>query len=201
MYVIKSAILLCLACATVFQGQTPDAAPAVPTAGDSPADKAAAAPGNAFVIGPEDVIYIRILHEPDISGPQDVRPDGMIQLQLIGEVKAAGLTPAQLSAAIREKLLQTMRNPEVSVQLMRVNSRKYTIQGEIMRPGTYTFASPVKVLDAIVNGGGFRDFANPKKVYILRNGQKLPFNYKDVSHGKHMEQNIVIENGDEIFVP
>ena len=156
---------------------------------------------DAFILGPEDVIYIRVMHEPDLTGPQDIRPDGMVTMQLIGELKAAGKTPAQLAFEIRKKLLETMRNPEVTVQLTKVNSRKFTIQGEVNRPGTFTFSTPITVLEALVNGQGFRDFANLKKIYILRKGQKLSFNYKAVSHGKRMEENIVVENGDQIFVP
>ncbi len=180
---------------------------AVPDKGDAVPGRsqgetgAAGAAADAFVLGPEDVIYIRVMHEPDLTGPQDVRPDGMIVMQLIGEIKAAGKTPAQLAADIRSKLLATMRSPEVTVQLTKVNSRKFTIQGEVNRPGTYTFSTPVTVLEALVNGQGFRDFANVKKIYILRKGERLRFNYKDVSHGKHMDENVTVQNGDQIFVP
>ncbi len=200
---MKFAVLLFLACACVLPGQETGAGQIPPARPDASSEHAApepSAPG-AFVIGAEDVLYIRVMHEPDLTGPQDVRPDGVISLQLIGDIQAAGRTPEQLADAIREKLRQTMRNPEVSVQVAKVNSRKFTIQGEVNRPGTYTFASPVTVLDALVNGGGFRDFANVKKIYILRKQEKLKFNYKDVSHGKHMDQNVMIQNGDEIFVP
>jgi polysaccharide export outer membrane protein len=177
-----------------------DSSPRESVSGDAPVASLAPAKGE-FVLGPEDVIYIRVMHEQDLTGPQDVRPDGMISMQLIGELKAAGRTPAQLAADIRAKLMSTMRNPEVSVQLTKVNSRKFTIQGEVNKPGTYTFATPITILEALVEGQGFRDFANLKKVYILRGSQKIPFNYKDVSHGKHMDANIIVHNGDEIFVP
>lgn len=166
----------------------------------SPAAPDAAAK-DEFKIGAEDVIYIRVMHETDLTGPQDVRPDGMISLQLVGEIKAAGRTPGQLAQDIRDKLLATIRSPEVSVQVVRINSRKFTIHGEVVKPGTYTFGTPITVLEAIVSGGGFKDFANEKKIYILRNGKKLPFNYKAVSKGKHMEQNVQVESGDQIFVP
>jgi polysaccharide export outer membrane protein len=184
---------------------TPAAAPSDSSPRESiSSDASVATPAPAkgeFVLGPEDVIYIRVMHEPDLTGPQDVRPDGMISMQLVGELKAAGRTPGQLASDIRAKLMTNMRNPEVSVQLTKVNSRKFTIQGEVNKPGTYTFATPITVLEALVEGQGFRDFANLKKIYILRGSQKIPFNYKDVSHGKHMDENIIVQNGDEIFVP
>jgi polysaccharide export outer membrane protein len=106
-----------------------------------------------------------------------------------------------LSDAIKERLRATIRTPEVSVQVVQVNSRKFTLQGEVRKPGTFPFSAPITVLEALAEGGGFSDWANTKKIYILRNGKRLKFNYKDVSHGKHSEQNVTVQNGDEIFVP
>lgn len=154
-----------------------------------------------YTIGPEDSLYVRVWHEPDLSGTLDVRPDGYISMQLIGEMKVDGLTLSELSAAITKRLQDFIKNPEVNVQLLRVNSKKYTIQGEVNRPGTYPLTGPVTILEALVNAAGFRDFANTKKIYLLRGSQRFNFNYKQVSKGKSLEQNIQVQNGDEIFVP
>jgi polysaccharide export outer membrane protein len=161
---------------------------------------------SAFVIGPEDVLGVRVWDEPGLSGAVTVGPDGMISLQLIHEVKAAGLTTAQLEAALTEQFKQFRNNPDVSVQVMTVRSQKYLIQGGVGRPGTYPLTGPTTMLEALVNGGGFKEFSNSKKIYILRTKpdgttEKLKFNYKDVSQGKHMETNILVQNGDQIFVP
>ncbi|MCU1259193.1 MAG: polysaccharide export protein [Bryobacterales bacterium] len=161
---------------------------------------------SAFIIGPEDTLAVRVWDEPNLSGAVTVGPDGMISLQLIHEVKAAGLTPSQLEASLTEQLKSFRNNPEVSVQVLTVRSRKYLIQGGVNRTGTFPLTGPTTMLEALVNGGGFREFANPKKIYILRTKpdgttEKLKFNYKDVSQGKHMEQNILVQNGDQIFVP
>lgn len=154
-----------------------------------------------FLIGPADVLFIRVMHEPELSGRQDVGPDGTISMTMAGTIKAAGLSPAQLSDVIREKLKANIRTPDVSVEVMQVNSQKFTLQGEVKRPGTYTFSTPITVLEALADGQGFTDWANVKKIYILRKGEKLKFNYKDVSHGKRPEENLTIQSGDEIFVP
>lgn len=161
---------------------------------------------SAFIIGPEDVLAVRVWDEPNLSGPVTVGPDGMISLQLIHEVKAAGLTTSQLEAALAEQLKAYRNNPEVSVQVQAVRSRKYLIQGGVGRSGTFPLTGPTTVLEALGNCGGFKEFANPKKIYILRTkpdgtAEKIKFNYKDVSQGKHMEQNILVQNGDQIFVP
>ena len=69
------------------------------------------------------------------------------------------------------------------------------------KPGSYPLTVPTTALEALVNAGGFRDFANPKKIVILRKGQRLKFNYKEVIAGKKIEQNVPLESGDQIIVP
>ncbi len=172
----------------------------------APRTKPPADERSAFVIGPEDVLAVRVWDEPGLSGPVTVGPDGMISLQLIHEVKAAGLTPVQLEAELAKQFKVYRNNPDVSVQVLTVRSRKYLIQGGVNRTGTFPLTGPTTMLEALVNGGGFKEFSNTKKIYILRTlpdgtTKKLNFNYKDVSRGKHMEQNILVQNGDQIFVP
>ncbi len=162
---------------------------------------AAADAGNLYVIGPLDVLYVRVWGNQNLTGLVDVRPDGMLSMPLIGEMKADGVTVGQLREMIRARLEDFLNKPEVDIQVTKVNSKKFYIFGEVGRQGEFPLSSNLTVLDALSSAGGFRDFANPKKIYILRGTQKLPFNYKDVSNGKHMEQNIRLQNGDRIFVP
>ena len=156
---------------------------------------------NAYKIGPLDILLIRVWREQELTGQVQVRPDGKITLNLIGEVNAAGLTPKELTDKITEAYGEIINKPEVMVQVQSVQSRRYHITGEVNRPGTYPLVVPVRVLEALTNAGGFRDFADTKKIRILRNGKTIKFNYNDVSKGKNMEQNIEIQNGDFIVVP
>jgi polysaccharide biosynthesis/export protein len=154
-----------------------------------------------YIIGPEDVLAIRVWREPELSQGVQVRPDGKITMQLIGELQAAGLTPAQLQAKVIEALSEYINKPEVTVSLHSVQSKKYYITGGVNRPGTFPLVVPVNVLEALTNAGGFREFANTKKITILRGKKILKFNYNDVVKGKNTEQNIMVENGDYIVVP
>jgi polysaccharide export outer membrane protein len=175
-----------------------------PHTGDTGAGAAGSVTGldsHKFIIGPEDVLAVRVWREPELSGSFMVRPDGKISLPLVNEIQAAGLTPEQLSGNIVRSLSKYMNRPEVSISVTAVNSRKYFIQGEVQRPGSYPLVVPTTVLEALVNAGGFREFANTKKIIILRKGGKnFRFNYKDVVKGKHAEQNILLEPGDQIIV-
>jgi polysaccharide biosynthesis/export protein len=154
-----------------------------------------------YEIGPEDILYLNVLHQNDVSGQLNVRPDGYITVRFAGEIKAAGMTTQQLADTITEKLTAYFNHPEVNIQILRINSKKYYVSGEIRKPGAYLLSTPKTVLEAIIEAGGLADFAKKKSIYILRGQQKIPFNFNDVSKGKKLEQNILLENGDVIVVP
>lgn len=160
---------------------------------------------DTFVIGNDDVLAVNVWKEPDISRSIPVRSDGKISLPLVGEVQAAGLTPAKLEKEIANRLKNYISEPEVTVMVQQVNSQKFNILGQVVKPGSYLLANSPTVLDAIALAGGFRDFAKKKSIYVLRQGpsgeSRLPFNYKEVSQGKNMTQNVKLEPGDTIIVP
>jgi polysaccharide biosynthesis/export protein len=173
--------------------KAPVSGPALPTA--MPVDP------KTYQIGPEDILMIKVWKEAELSGNVSVRPDGKVTLPLIGELQAAGTTPEGLKTKIVEALTEYINKPEVTVLLMSVQSKKFHIMGEVNRPGSYPLVVPVTVLEALTNAGGFREFANTKKITVLRNGKTIKFNYNDVIKGKNMQQNVMIENGDYIVVP
>ena len=182
--------------------KTQSPAPANPApGGKSTEGSAAAVDPTKYLIGPEDVLFIRVWREPDFTLPAAVRPDGKITMPLIGEVQAGDQTPLQLTKTLTELLGKYLNNPDVNVMVQEVRSKKYYIDGEVLKPGSYLLVTPTTVLEALSSAGGFRDFANTKRIRILRKGNILHFNYKDVSKGKNLEQNILVESGDHIIVP
>ena len=166
---------------------------------------AAATTDATYVIGPEDVLNIDVWKEKEISSTVPVRPDGKISLPLLNDVQAAGLTPMQLQNNIREGLKKFIADPQVTIIVTQINSRKIFVLGEIARPGTFAMLPHMTVLQAISSAGGFSQFAKESGVYVLRteNGRQitLPFNYKEVVKGKRPEQNIELKPGDTIVGP
>jgi polysaccharide export outer membrane protein len=158
-----------------------------------------------YVIGTEDVLQINVWKEADISGSVPVRPDGKISLPLLNDVQAAGLTPVQLAGEISQRLKQFITEPHVTVIVTAMNSRRAYIMGQVTRQGAVLLISNLTVLQALSAAGGPVQFANTKKIYILRmeggKQQKLPFNYDAVIRGKNQEQNINLKPGDTIVVP
>ncbi len=207
---------LCLLSAAGLYAQTqPPAAAPQPEAPKPQAAKPPETPGTrtpeesrpvpldpkTFQIGAEDILFIQVWREQDFTRQAIVRPDGKITMPLIGELQAEGLTPDQLTGKLTESLAKFLNNPQVSVTILAVNSKKYYITGEVNRAGAFPLSVPTRVLEALSNAGGFREFANSKKITILRKGQRIKFNYKEVIKGKKMEQNILLESGDYIIVP
>ncbi len=180
--------------------------PAVKAASAPDESKAVAATTNpAYVIGEEDVLSINVWKDPEVSRTVPVRPDGKISLPLINDVQAAGLTPAQLGMAITEKLRKFMTDPQVTVIVTQINSRRVYIVGEVNRAGAFPMLPNMTVLQALSSAGGFTQFANLKGIYVLRSEDgkqnRFPFSYKDVIKGQRTEQNIVLKPGDTIVVP
>lgn len=184
---------------------TKPAAPA-PMAAVGPHISASKPHDDGFVIGNDDVLAINVWKEPDISRSIPVRSDGKISLPLVGEVQAAGRTPLRLEQEIASRLRNYISEPEVAVIVQQINSEKFNVLGQVVRPGLYPLTSSATVLDAIALAGGFRDFAKQKSIYILRrtpDGRvlRIPFNYKKAVTGQGSEQNIQVEPHDTIIVP
>jgi len=204
--VICTAIAMLLSCAAA-SGQASDTASTEKTKGQSsPQPGPSVLPNDpSYQIGPEDMLNINVWKEPDVSGSVPVRPDGKISLPLLNDVQAAGLTPIQLAVKIQNGLKQYITDPRVTVTVTNVNSKRIFLMGEVARPGAYPLLPNMTVLQALSSAGGFTQFSNLKKIYVLRTDQgkqlKLPFNYKAAINGTSPEQNYMLKAGDTIVVP
>jgi polysaccharide export outer membrane protein len=169
------------------------------------ASQKAIAPSD-YVIGPEDVLQVSVWKNETLSRVVPVRPDGKISLPLLHDVQASGLTAMQLRDKISRALGEFMPNPEVSVIVTDVRSFRVSVMGEVQRPGVLLLKSSTTVLEAIAMAGGFRDFASPSKIVVVRkdpNGQtqKIPFNYNRAIKNGETEDNLYLKTGDVIVVP
>jgi len=158
-----------------------------------------------YIIGPEDVLYIHVWKEEALSRTVPVRMDGFISLPLINEVKAAGLTPLQLREELTKRFKDFIETPTVSVIVMEANSFKVYVSGQVRNPGVYRLRSEMTLLQIIPMVGGFTEWANQKKILIIRKegGKEKRFivNYKKLINGEDLESNITLKAGDTIVVP
>jgi polysaccharide export outer membrane protein len=211
LFSFRSWVVLLAGCLGVALGQTVPPPQANPLATDESKAPSSTMPRAAegaiaavdthkYLLGAEDVIYIKTWREVDFTYTTAVRPDGKITVPLYGDLLAAGVTPEQLGLNIKEALTKYINNPDVQVFVVEVRSKKYFIDGEVKRTGPYPLVTTTTVLEALSNCGGFLDFANRKDIHILRGSKVLHFNWSDVTKGKKLEQNIELENGDHIIV-
>lgn len=159
----------------------------------------------SYQLGIGDVVQVNVWREPELSLQTVVRPDGKITVPLAGDLPADGLTTDELARSIETKLKDFLRDPRVTVVVAEVKSKYFYVVGEVFHPGSYPLLQPTTVLQGLSLSGGFRDFANTKSIYIMRNHDGQPrltrFNYKAVIKGQSVEQNIYLRHGDTIVVP
>ncbi len=161
--------------------------------------------GKPYVIGVADVVRIGVWRDDSLSTDAIVRPDGTITMPLLGELRAAGRTAAQLQQDVSQRLTAYIKDAAVTVSIAEINSYRFTVAGNVQNPGLFTARYYLTVSEALALAGGPNRYADTDEVVIVRNVggtvQRIPINYDDILSGKHPEQDIVILAGDSVRVP
>jgi polysaccharide export outer membrane protein len=156
-----------------------------------------------YRIGVDDSLFISVWKEPDLSSQVTVRMDGVITLPLINDIPVVGLTPKELQDLLTEKLKPFVNEPQVTVVVREIRSRKVFVVGQVGKPGSYQLSGNMTLLELLAQAGGLGQFAKSESIYILRNqnGQqvRLGFRYKRVLQGK--DPDLLLFPGDRIVVP
>jgi polysaccharide export outer membrane protein len=184
-----------------FAGQSANArgngASAVPVASvTAPSD---------YVIGPDDVLAVVFWREKELSSDVVVRPDGKISLPLLNDVQAAGLTPEQLRQRVTEQAGRFVKEPQATVVVREINSRKVYITGQVEKPGAYTLTTRMSVMQLIAMAGGLKEYAKRDRIVVMRleGGREVRhlFDYEKVFEGKDGALNLDMRPGDTVVVP
>lgn len=215
--VIAAAVGLTVMAGGAAGAQAPKPLPAASHFQDPDGGSVAAANGSSrpgadatsdphYVIGPGDVLAIDVWQEKEISQTMPVRPDGDIALPLAGTLRASGETPEQLQARIAAKLKVYISDPVVTVMVTKIVSKSFQVMGAVVRPASYPLERPTHVLQALALAGGFTPFAHPGNITVLHwepdgTQDRFDFNYNDVIHGKHLDQDRLLQPGDTVIVP
>lgn len=159
----------------------------------------------AYRIGPEDVLEISVWKEEALKKEVLVRPDGEISFPLAGDIRAAGRTVAEVREEIARRIGKFIPEPVVSVLVNRVASNKVYVIGRVNRPGDFAAGRYIDVLQALAMAGGLNAFADEKRIKVIRKLEGkdvvLPFDFRAVSRGEKLEQNIRLQGGDVVVVP
>ncbi len=185
-----------LAGAALAHGEEPPSARAVP------GEKSATSPNH--ILAANESIQIRVFNEPELDTSVRIAEDGKIAFPLIGEVSLGGLTVQKASALIRDRLaLRFLVNPQVSISLVEMNRRLFTVLGQVQRPGTYRFPDrgSLSLVQVVGVAGGYTRLANPARITVKRH----PGNQVFKLDGKRMASDaaiapFLIEGGDIITI-
>jgi polysaccharide export outer membrane protein len=162
------------------------------------------APPAGYVIGADDLLSIRFWADTQLSADVVVRPDGKISIPLLNDVQAAGLTPEQLNAVLEKAASKYIAEPDATVIVREVRSRKVYVLGQVARPNQVALNTEMNVLQVLTAVGGLLEYADKSNIIIVRveNGRerRLKFNYNDVVKGKNVQQNILLQPGDTVVV-
>jgi polysaccharide export outer membrane protein len=173
-------------------------------AGGVPGVSLAAAVPAKYVIGVGDVLTVTFWRDPRMSGDLLVRPDGKISVLLLNDVQAAGHTPEELAGSLSQAAAKFIKEPDVTVNVKEVHSRRVFIVGEVVTPGAVPLTGDMNVLQLIAIAGGLHEYADKKHIVILRTEhgreRRFKFNYHDVLKGKNLQQNILLLPGDTVMV-
>jgi len=158
-----------------------------------------------FILGPGDEIEITVYRHDDLKRTIRIDPSGMITYPFVGDIKAAGLSIFELRDKIRDGLSKYIINPQVSIAVTDVESQKVIVLGEVNSPGLFSLDSPMTVLEAMSQAGGFTTDAKRKSVLLIRGGLENPklvkLNLDDALKKGDLSQNVYLQNGDIIYVP
>ncbi len=154
-----------------------------------------------YVLGVSDVVSIAVWKNEDLAIEIPVRPDGKVSVPLVGEIDAAGKTPAEIQLELTERFAQFVTAPGVSVVVTEIKSRKVYVMGEVGNSGAYDLFQPLRLMQILALAGGLTEYAKKDEVVILRGHNRLVASIKAVSSGRRLEDNILLEPGDTVVVP
>lgn len=159
-----------------------------------------------YRISPGDQLALKFYYHPELNTEAWVRPDGFISLELIGEIKAAGQTPAALDSLIEYRYVRYLKQPETVVIVKSSVAQKVFVGGEVQKPQMLALNGELSLIGSIFQAEGFKPSANPSKVILLRNDpQRGPMimrvDVKSALQGRNPEANLPLQPYDVVYVP
>ncbi len=159
-----------------------------------------------YVIGPQDLLDIKFFYNPELNESVTVRPDGMISLQLVDDVQAAGLTPSQLDELLTTNYASELKKPEIAVIVRTFAGRRAYVGGEVERPGLIELTGNLTPLQAVINAGGFRETASPESAILIRKGPDrrpvpIEINLYDPINANAGDADYYLRPDDIVYVP
>ena len=161
--------------------------------------------GDGYLLRPGDILLVSVWKETDLQGEVLIRPDGGISFALAGELQAAGHTVAELTAMLGDRVHKYIPDAVVTVSVKTAAGNRVYVIGEVNHPGDFPLTGPLDVMQALSLAGGATAFADTNGIRVLRRTgtrqSSITFRYNDITHGRRLDQNILLQSGDTVVVP
>jgi polysaccharide biosynthesis/export protein len=190
-------LLLLNGCATAVRNSLPL---------DQLSAQAAMTSAQEYQIQPGDQLDVKFYYNTELNEQITVRPDGRISLQLAGEVKAAGLTPKELTSLLTRTYAAQLKNPEITVIVRSFTAQRVYVDGEVNKPGLVNLIDSTTALQSISQAGGLKDSARIDEVILMRRTADNKFtatllNLEKALNGIDPKQDVILMPKDIIFIP
>jgi len=154
---------------------------------------------------PSDVLSVSFPLSPELNFTPTVQPDGFITIPNVGSKYVQGETVAEITETLKGAYAGILHNPIISVDLTNFQVPEFTVNGQVGKPGQYPLRTPTTVSEAIAVGGGFLPSAKYQVFLFHRVNSDWvsvkKFSTKDILHGKHLNEDVLLQPGDMVFVP
>lgn len=162
-----------------------------------------------YRIGVDDVVEVSVWKNPDLSVVLPVRPDGMISVPLVGDVRVGGETPDAVARGIRQALTEYIREPKVTVLVRELRSNDYLqrvrVTGAVADPLSAPHRAGMTVLDLVLDAGGVTEFAAPNRARLYRrmDGETQVFDVRlqSILDDGDLSTNYGLRPGDIVSIP
>lgn len=165
-----------------------------------------ATPPSEYVIQSGDVLALKFYYHPDHDQEATVRPDGKVLLPLVGEVRAAGVTPVVLAEELVRRYSANLRDPKIAVSIKQMNENRVYVGGEVGKPGFVTYRPGLTALQALLDAGGPKDSAYMEEVVILQKVADQQYRAAKINLTQMLEEgktavDVGLNPADVVFVP
>ena len=159
-----------------------------------------------YRIIPGDVLQINVWKEDGLDQEILVLPDGTITFRLAGTFSVRDMTPEAVQATIKDRLKQYIPDATVTVSVKAALGHTVSVIGQVTKPGEFIMGHGLTVMQALSQAGGLTPYADEGDVLVLRRNNEgvetsIAVPYDDISRGRHLDQDIVLEPGDVVVVP
>jgi polysaccharide export outer membrane protein len=163
-----------------------------------------------YRLGKGDVLNINVLGHPELSSQRvelgqisgtTVRKDGKVHMPIVGEIDAIGLSLTEFESALRERVAKFVVDPHVIVEILRHDSQKFFVLGEVAAPGVFPVTGNATILDALGLAGGVQPTADLGTAMLIRDGKLMPIDFEAMVRGGDVSRNVFLKDQDLIYVP